>query len=184
MRYRTTISLYDMTVRPTAAQYQRLLELRTGLRQFLHWSEEQARLHGLTGAQHQLLLSIRGHDEPAGPTVSDVARSLVLRHHSVVGLIDRAQAAGLVTRRRDSEHPAQVRLALTERGAEKLDELTAVHLAELERLGPAMEALWAAAAEVSQRTPNRGARRQGTRSQGTRSQSAPSPGAHSPVTSP
>ncbi len=130
------------------AQYERLLELRTGLRRFLHWSEEQARHHGLTAAQHQLLLAVRGHGECPGPTVSDVARSLVLQHHSVVGLIDRAQSAGLVTRHRDREHPTLVRLQLTERGGEKLEELTAVHLAELERLGPAMEALWASAADA------------------------------------
>jgi len=132
---------------PSPAQYERLLELRTGLRQFLHWSEEQAGRHGLTAAQHQLLLAVRGHRGPSGPTVSDVARSLVLQHHSVVGLIDRAASAGLVTRHRDREHATQVRLELTERGAQKLDELTAVHLAELERLGPAMEALWASAGD-------------------------------------
>jgi DNA-binding MarR family transcriptional regulator len=134
---------------PSTAQYQRLLELRTGLRRFLHWSEEEARSHGITSAQHQLLLAIRGHRGPDDPTVSDLARALVLRHHSVVGLVDRAQAAGLVVRHRDPEHHTLVRLALTEHGVEKLDSLTAAHLLELERLGPAMEALWAAAATAA-----------------------------------
>jgi hypothetical protein len=46
----------------------RLLTFRTGLRRFLHWSGEQAAAAGLTPARHQLLLAIRGHPDPAGPT--------------------------------------------------------------------------------------------------------------------
>lgn len=139
---------------PTTADYAQLLELRTGLRRFLHWSEEQARAHGVTPAHHQLLLAVKGHPGPQGPTVSDLAHSLVLRHHSVVGLIDRAQSAGLVGRRRDAEHPTLVRLTLTAAGEAKLEELTAVHLAELARLAPAMEALWAAAGELPATAPS------------------------------
>ena len=41
-------------------QYRELLAFRTALRRFLHWSEQQAELAGLTGQQHQLLLAIRG----------------------------------------------------------------------------------------------------------------------------
>ena len=33
---------------PTDAEYRRLLEFRTNLRRFLHWSEEQAQSAGLT----------------------------------------------------------------------------------------------------------------------------------------
>ena len=80
------------------SDFEYLLALRTGLRRFLHWSEHQARAAGITPAQHQLLLAIKGHPDPAGPTIGDVANYLVLRHHSAVGLIDRAATAGLVTR--------------------------------------------------------------------------------------
>ncbi len=138
---------------PTTAQYERLLELRTGLRRFLHWSEEQARAQGLTPAQHQLLLAVKGHPGPDDPTVSDVVHALVLRPHSVVGLIDRAQRAGLIRRRRDPRRHTLVRLQLTAAGEEKLEALTATHLAELGRLAPAMEALWGAAGEALERFP-------------------------------
>src|SRR5579864_5969012 len=84
------------------ADFEHLLELRTGLRRFLRWSEEQARAAGLTAAKHQLLLAVKGHPDPAGPTVGDIADYLVLRHHSAVGLIDRAAEEGLVERSRDS----------------------------------------------------------------------------------
>ncbi len=136
---------------PTAAQYERLLQLRTGLRRFLHWSEDQARQQGLTPAQHQLLLAVKGHPGPEDPTVSDIVHALVLRPHSVVGLIDRAQRAGLIRRHRDAKRHTLVRLRLTPAGEEKLDALTATHLAELTRLAPAMEALWEAAGEALDR---------------------------------
>jgi hypothetical protein len=48
--------------------FSRLLELRTGLRRFLHWSEQQAKAAGLMPAKHQLLLAVRGHPNPSGPT--------------------------------------------------------------------------------------------------------------------
>ena len=74
-----------MTPTPTDEDYRRLLELRTGLRRFLRWSEQHAEAAGLTPAQHQLLLAIRGHRDPRGPTVGDVAGYLMLRPHSAVG---------------------------------------------------------------------------------------------------
>jgi DNA-binding MarR family transcriptional regulator len=129
---------------PTDEDYRRLLELRSGLRRFLRWSEEQARDAGVTPAQHQLMLAIRGHDGERGPTVGDVAAYLLLRHHSAVGLIDRAEAAGLVVRRPDPDNPSAVRLRLTERGSRRLEALSELHLAELEHLAPTMHALWEA----------------------------------------
>jgi DNA-binding MarR family transcriptional regulator len=114
--------------------YARLLALRTGMRRFQRWSEQQASAAGLSPAQHQLLLAIRGHDDPRGPTIGEVADYLLLQHHSVVGLVDRADAAGLVTRTRSEEDHRVVRLRLTEDGAARLERLSALHLEELERL--------------------------------------------------
>jgi DNA-binding MarR family transcriptional regulator len=133
-----------MTPEPTDEDYRRLLELRTGLRRFLRWSEQQAQAAGLTPAQHQLLLAIRGHPDERGPTVGDVAGHLLLRHHSAVGLIDRAEAAGLVARRPDPSNSSAVRLRLTERGSRQLEALSELHLQELEHLAPTMHALWEA----------------------------------------
>jgi DNA-binding MarR family transcriptional regulator len=123
-------------------QYERLLRFRTGLRRFLRWSAEQAATAGLTPAQHQLLLAIRGHPDAAGPTVGDVARSLLLRHHSAVELVDRAQAAGLVQRHPDATDSRVVRLGLTGLGTNRLETLATLHLEELTRLGPQLQELW------------------------------------------
>lgn len=122
--------------------YERLLALRTGLRRFLRWSDEQAADAGLTPAQHQLLLAIRGHPDPRGPTIGEVADYLLLRHHSIVGLVDRADAAGLVTRERDAEDHRVVRLHLTKAGAECLEALSALHLQEIERLSLDVAVAW------------------------------------------
>ncbi|MGH9035361.1 MAG: MarR family winged helix-turn-helix transcriptional regulator [Acidimicrobiia bacterium] len=123
--------------------YRRLLEFRTGLRRFLHWSEQQAAAAGLTPSQHQLLLAVRGHPHPSGPTVSEVADYLLLRHHSAVGLINRAATAGLVRRTRDGDDQRVVRLALTPLGARRIKQLSELHLAELARFAPQMQQLWA-----------------------------------------
>lgn len=141
--------------------YQRLLDLRTDLRRFLHWSEEQARRVDLTPAQHQLLLAVRGHPDRRGPTIGEVADYLVLRHHSAVGLADRATAAGLVVRNPDQERPGSVRLVLTPLGRERLDALAALHFEELARLAPTMEALWRALGRgaLVDRAPPHGSRK-------------------------
>jgi DNA-binding MarR family transcriptional regulator len=92
--------------------YERLLAFRTGLRRFLSWSGQQAEAAGITPAQHQLLLAVRGHPDPRGPTVGEIAGYLLVRHHSAVELIDRAVVAGLVSRQTDSADARTVRVAL------------------------------------------------------------------------
>ena len=129
-------------MRLTDADYEDLLVLRTGLRRLLRWSEQQAEEAGLTPAQHQLLLAIRGHPDPRGPTVGEVADYLLLRHHSAVGLVDRADAAGLVIRTRDSDDHRVVRLALSRTGEKRLEALSALHLEELHRLALKLPGAW------------------------------------------
>jgi DNA-binding MarR family transcriptional regulator len=102
------------------AQCERLLRFRTRLRRFLRWSAEQAARVGRTPAQHQLLLAVRGHPRPAGPTIGNVAGYLLLRHHSAVELVDRAQAAGLLKRHADPDDSRAVRLRLTRSGQRRL----------------------------------------------------------------
>jgi DNA-binding MarR family transcriptional regulator len=124
-----------------AADYTRLLGFRTALRRFLHWSEDEARVAGLTPAQHQLLLAIKGHPGPADPTVGDLSHYLVLKHHSVVELIDRAVGAGLVARERDEQDHRVVRLLLTPLAEDRIEELSRLHLEELQRLAPMLAPL-------------------------------------------
>src|SRR5579864_6078122 len=130
-------------MRLTDADYEDLLTLRTGLRRFLRWSEQQAEEAGITPAQHQLLLAVRGHRDPAGPTIGEVADYLLLRHHSAVGLVDRAEAAGLVRRQRSGDDHRLVRLHLTRDGARRLEALARLHLEELGHLSVELPKAWA-----------------------------------------
>lgn len=120
--------------RTARVDYGKLLGFRVALRQFERWSEEQARSAGLTPAQHQLLLCIRGSPTPTAPTISDIADNLMLRHHSAVELIDRAETSGLVSRRPDPDDARMIRVELTPAGDRVLDELTEAHVEELRRL--------------------------------------------------
>lgn len=120
--------------------FARLLAFRDGLRRFQQWSEEQAKGVGLTGTQHQLLLAIRGHGE--APSIGDVAEHLLLRHHSVVELVDRAVSAGLVERVGDARDQRVVRLVLTTSGKDRVAALAGAHLEELSRLRRRFDSLW------------------------------------------
>lgn len=123
--------------------YARLLAFRDGLRRFTRWSEDQARQVGLTPAQHQLLVAVKGHDAVRGPTVGELAAHLGVRQHSAVELTNRAEAGGYVTRRPDPEDGRRVRLALTELGEERLVQLTQLHLSEFRQLAQLLDRLTA-----------------------------------------
>lgn len=125
----------------TDAQYQRLLQFRTALRQFDLWSREAAEAHGLTHVQHQLLLAIRGSSTEGGPTVGEVADALLVKPHTATELIDRAHELDLVDRVRDDADARRVRLQLTRHGADTLASLTSVHVEELRRLAPLLAPL-------------------------------------------
>jgi DNA-binding MarR family transcriptional regulator len=124
------------------ASFAQLAALRAGIRRYLAWAEQRARDHGMTPAQVQLALAIRAHEDPAGPTLTELADTLLLRHHSVVGLVDRAEQNGLVQRERDPEHQARVHVVLTTAGAERLEILSALHLEWLAEHGAGIGDVW------------------------------------------
>jgi DNA-binding MarR family transcriptional regulator len=126
---------------PTQADYEHLLAFRFSLRTFQRWSEDQARMAGLTHVQHQLLVAVKGHPGTLPPTVSELADYLLLRHHSTVELIDRAEAADLVRRLPDDRDARVVRVRLTARGERVLDQLTPAHLVELHNLAAVLNTL-------------------------------------------
>lgn len=124
--------------------YARLLRFRTSVRKFLKYSKAQAEQLGLTPTQHQLLLAIRGYRGELGPTIGDVADCLLIKHHSAVELVKRAETAGHVRRKPDTKDQRVVRLALTRSGAAKLERISAANLAEIGRLGPGFQEVWKA----------------------------------------
>jgi DNA-binding MarR family transcriptional regulator len=115
------------------AEYQSLARFRRALRVFLHFSETAAREAGLTPAQHQLMLAVKGWEGARPPSIGDLAATLLLRHHSTVELVSRGEEAGMVVRRPDALDGRRQRVHLTARGEEKLARLSALHREELRR---------------------------------------------------
>jgi DNA-binding MarR family transcriptional regulator len=111
------------------------------LRGFLRWSEDHAHAAGLTSAQHQLLVAIKGHPGPEPPAIRELAEYLQLQSHSAVGLVDRAEAAGVVRRQQDGKDARVVRVHLTGKGDRLVTALTADQLAELYKLAEALNNL-------------------------------------------
>jgi len=113
--------------------YQALARFRYALRVFQRFSEDAARAAGVTPAQHQLLLAIKGWDGNGAPSVSDLADRLQLKHHSTVELVQRATAAGLVDATPDAADARRLQIALTPDGERVLASLSLLHRDELRR---------------------------------------------------
>jgi DNA-binding MarR family transcriptional regulator len=113
--------------------YRALARFRRALRLFLRFSEEAAREAGVTPAQHQLLLAVRGHPGTVPPSTSELADALQLKVHSVVELVDRAQRAGLVARSQDPADARRQLVTVTPAGLDVLRGLAASHRDELRR---------------------------------------------------
>jgi DNA-binding MarR family transcriptional regulator len=77
------------------AEYEILAEFRYALRQFVAFSEAEAKVVGLSPRQHQALLAIRGFPGRDVVTVGELAERLHIRPNSAVGLVDRLAADGL-----------------------------------------------------------------------------------------
>ena len=120
------------------ADYRALAEFRYQIRAFLHFSEEQARAHGVEPQQHQLLLAVRGLPEGTSATVGELALRLQLKHHTTVELIDRLEARAAVTRTPSTHDRRQVIVALTPGGRALLRSLSLTHREEIERTAPAL----------------------------------------------
>ena len=121
--------------------YQLLAAFRLAMRQFITFSEEAARKSGLTPRQHQALLGIMGAQNGGGANIADLASFLIIRHNSAVELVDRLVRAGFVERLNDVSDRRRVLVGLTPKGERQLANLSAIHLAEIDRIGPELNKL-------------------------------------------
>jgi DNA-binding MarR family transcriptional regulator len=121
--------------------YETLAEFRYLLRRFGAFSEAAARQAGLTAQQHQALLAVKGFPGREEVTIGELAERLNLKHHSVVGLLDRLMRRGLIQRRPDPGDRRRVMVVLTPEAEGLLLRLTLAHRAELRRLAPLLQEL-------------------------------------------
>ncbi|MGE5568896.1 MAG: MarR family winged helix-turn-helix transcriptional regulator [Rhodospirillales bacterium] len=122
-------------------EYQQLEEFRFQIRRFLNFSETAAQAAGIEPQQHQALLVLKASGAKNQPTIGYVARRLLLKHNSAVGLVDRLQALGLVTRQANPEDARQVLVRLTSKGERILRNLSIAHRTELEEMAPKLVAI-------------------------------------------
>ena len=127
--------------RLTTADYAKLAAFRAALRQFLRFSEEAAAQAGLTAQHYQAMLILRASADEGSVTINDLARQLLIKHNSAVGLVDRLVGEGLVAREASSSDRRKVELRLSARGRTVLAKLAGIHRREIERIRPMLERL-------------------------------------------
>jgi DNA-binding MarR family transcriptional regulator len=113
------------------SEYQKLEEFRFQIRRFLNFSESAARAAGIEPQQHQALLVLKAAPDDCSPTIGYLAERLLLKHHSAVGLVNRLQTMGLLTRRMSTEDARQVFIRPTKKGIRVLNSLSIAHQTEL-----------------------------------------------------
>ena len=114
----------------TDADYSALAGFRRGLREFIAFSQAQARAVGISPQQHQAMLAIRGRPNQQ-LTVGELAAEVLIKPHSALALADRLIVAGLVKRTGDEVDRRRVILMLTPKAKGLLARLSQAHLAEL-----------------------------------------------------
>lgn len=87
------------------------------------YSKRAEHVAGLTGPQ---LWAIKVLSESAPMMVSDLARRMYLHPSTVIGILDRLEARGLLTRTRSTEDRRVVTVALTRRGKEAVKKVPVV----------------------------------------------------------
>jgi DNA-binding MarR family transcriptional regulator len=118
--------------------YAALAQFRFQVRTFLAFSATAARRAGLTPQQHQALLAIKGFAGRDAASIGDVARFLLIRHHTAVELMDRIAKLGLIERAADPQDARRVLVMLTAKGEQKLRALSRISLEELRTASPVL----------------------------------------------
>jgi DNA-binding MarR family transcriptional regulator len=118
--------------------YAQLASFRLALRGFLRFSEAAAEHEGLTSQHYQAMLILRGWPEGQPVSINDLAKQLLIKHNSAVGLVDRLVSKDLVVREPSTVDRRKVQLRLSPRGRRVLARLAATHRGELRRIGPIM----------------------------------------------
>ena len=119
----------------TTEEYRALAELRYRIRQFLREGDAKARAAGLEPQQYVLLLALRGLPSNIDATIVNLAERMMLKHHSVVELVDRLAAHGFVRRIRSRDDRRKVLVSLLPRGVKLVEEVARQRISELRSSG-------------------------------------------------
>ena len=121
---------------------QQFAEFRRALRRFERTTELAAQGAGLTPRQYILLLAVEG--APGGErsaTIGELADALQLAQSTITGLVDRAEASGIVSRHHSPRDGRVVCVELTDLGRERLERTMAALDADRESVRRAAAAV-------------------------------------------
>ncbi|MGN9787100.1 MarR family winged helix-turn-helix transcriptional regulator [Nonomuraea sp. ZG12] len=124
-RERPDVDVWPMEVVGRVSRLSRLLE--RGLRDL--FAE-----HGLESFEFDVLATLRRSGAPYELTAGALLKAAMVTSGAITNRIDKLEAKGLVQRVRDSGDRRTVRIRLTERGLELIDELLTAHVANEARL--------------------------------------------------
>lgn len=131
-------------------EYAALAEIRYRIRQFVRGSDQAAMDSGLEPQQYQLLLTLRALPRREDASIRRLSERLFLKHHSIVGMVDRLEARGYVRRIRGIRDQRQVFVTLLPDGRRALERVVQKRLHELRESAPILvEALSAILSESS-----------------------------------
>ena len=102
--------------------YEIAAEFRRALRRYEGRTDDICRTHGLTTDQYTLLLMVKGHGNGRRRPLSigELAEAMSLAHNGMVERVQRAEAAGLLTRERSSEDRRVSLVRLTPEGERRM----------------------------------------------------------------
>lgn len=115
----------------TKDEFEALAQFRYEIRRFLRFSEQATHSHGVTPLHYLLLLQIKGYPGREWATITELAERLQAKHHGVVSLVTRCEAAGLVRRSTSAEDRRRVEVRLTAKGAKLVERVANLHRLEL-----------------------------------------------------
>jgi DNA-binding MarR family transcriptional regulator len=108
-----------------------LAEFRYEMRKFMSFSEAAAERSGIATQQYQLMQVIAALPEGQHASISYLAERMILKHNSMVELVDRAERAGLVKREHDERDLRRSLVRITAEGEVILRKLLKEHFEEL-----------------------------------------------------
>ena len=115
----------------STADFETLADFRYRLRRFLRFSEEVTHQSGVRPLQYLLMLQIKGFPGREWATVAELAERLQAKHHGVVALVSRCEAAGWVRRKASRTDLRMVEVHMTPQGEACLERLARLHRDEL-----------------------------------------------------
>lgn len=100
--------------------YETAAEFRRMLRHYEGRTDEICRANGLTTDQYTLLLMVKGAHRKHPLSIGELAEGMQLAHNGMVERVQRAEAAGLLTRERSTEDRRVSLVRLTPEGDRRM----------------------------------------------------------------